>query len=374
MERPHEELARLIAFSGYRNINAGTATRMGSLGVTPEAFFSLEPRALAAMTGLKPDYFSDSRRKEALDAGRREAEFVIRGNVRAIYHTDSGYPRRLAECSDAPAMLFTAGNSTTDYAHAVAIVGTRHATSYGAEFTRRLVEELADALDSIVIISGLAYGIDIAAHKAAISAGIPTGAVLAHGLNTIYPADHRDHARRIVADGGFIATEYRSIDSIHRGNFLARNRIVAGMADVTVVVESDLRGGAMATARIASAYNREVMAAPGRAFDPYSRGCNALIASHTASLIRDAADLIEATGWTPKPREGEQQSLDFELGEEQRGIIDFINANPGATVNDICTGIGIPYSRLSGILFEMEMDDILISLPGGRYGVTAKTR
>lgn len=371
MERPHEELARLIAFSGYRNINAGTATRMGSLGVTPEAFFSLEPRALAAMTGLKPDYFSDSRRKEALDAGRREAEFVSRSNVRAIYHTDSGYPRRLAECSDAPAMLFTAGNSTTDYAHAVAIVGTRHATSYGAEFTRRLVEELADALDSIVIISGLAYGIDIAAHKAAISAGIPTGAVLAHGLNTIYPADHRDHARRIVADGGFIATEYRSIDSIHRGNFLARNRIVAGMADVTVVVESDLRGGAMATARIASAYNREVMAVPGRINDAYSRGCNELIANRTASIIRDADDLCELMNWPVKDTEDTQKTFVFEMSDSHKRIARYITEHPGESVNDLCIGLGMPFRTLSSELFEMEMKDIIVTLPGGRYAVIA---
>ena len=367
MERPHEELARLIAFSGYRNINAGTATRMGSLGVTPEAFFSLEPRALAAMTGLKPDYFSDSRRKEALDAGRREAEFVSRSNVRAIYHTDSGYPRRLAECSDAPAMLFTAGNSTTDYAHAVAIVGTRHATSYGAEFTRRLVEELADALDSIVIISGLAYGIDIAAHKAAISAGIPTGAVLAHGLNTIYPADHRDHARRIVADGGFIATEYRSIDSIHRGNFLARNRIVAGMADVTVVVESDLRGGAMATARIASAYNREVMAAPGRAFDPYSRGCNALIADHVAGLVSSAADFASQMRWPTAETVPVQPSLFQELAPEEQAVIDQLTDRGEATLNDLTARIDIPTPRLMAMLIDLEFRSLILAIPGGRY-------
>lgn len=374
MHRTPDELTRLMAFAAYRNINAGTASRLASLGVTPEAFFSMDARALASLTGLRPDYFADSRREEALGTARREADFISRHNIKAIYHTDNDYPRRLSECSDAPAMLYAAGDSLDGHAHSVAIVGTRHATAYGIEFTRRLVEELASALDSLVIISGLAYGIDIAAHKAAIAAGVPTGAILAHGLNTIYPADHRDHARRIVAEGGFLATEYRSVDHIHRGNFLARNRIVAGMADVTVVVESDLRGGAMATARIASAYNREVMAAPGRAFDPYSRGCNALIASHTAALVRDAADLIEAAGWTPRPQEGRQQCIDFELSAEQSAIIDFISANPGATVNDICTGLGIPYSRLSGTLFEMEMDDLLVSLPGGRYGITASTR
>ena len=362
-----------IAFATYRNIDYSTATRLEAKHISPEAFFTFPAATLASITGLKSTFFADDRRHDAIEAARRELDFIRANHIRAIYYTDSDYPTRLAECNDAPAMLFVLGNTFTEHRHVVSVVGTRHCTAYGVDFTKTLIEDLAKELDDVLIVSGLAYGIDIAAHKGAISAGATTGAVLAHGLNTIYPADHRDAARRIIAEGGFLATEYRTCESIHRGNFLARNRIVAGMADVTVVVESDRRGGAMSTASIASAYSREVMAVPGRIYDPASRGCNELIARGQASLLRDAGDLIDLMGWTRRPQPGQQQELDFTLDATQAAIVDFIRKNPAATVNDMCIALAMPYSRLGATLFEMEMSDILVALPGGRYGVIAKT-
>ncbi len=367
-----DELIYKIAFATYRNVNYSSATRLEAKHVTPEAFFTFPSSTLASITGLKPAFFADDRRREALESARREADFIAANHIRAIYYTDEEYPARLAECNDAPAMLFVLGNSKLDFRHVVAVVGTRHCTAYGLDFTRTLVEDLAKSLDDVLIVSGLAYGIDIAAHKAAISSGVTTGAVFAHGLNTIYPADHRDAARRIMAEGGFLATEYRTCEAIHRGNFLARNRIVAGMADATVVVESDERGGAMSTASIASAYNREVFAVPGRVYDPASRGCNALIARRQASIIRGADDLIDIMGWTPKAQSGEQQEFSFELDSTQQSVVDFIRNNPTATVNDMCVALALPYSQMGSILFEMEMADVIVSLPGGRYGVILK--
>ncbi|MDE5631371.1 MAG: DNA-processing protein DprA [Muribaculaceae bacterium] len=369
----HDELIYRIAFATYRNVNYSSATRLEAKHVTPEAFFTFPASTLASITGLKPAFFADDRRHEALEAARREADFIAANHIKAIYYTDDCYPARLAECNDAPAMLFVLGEAKPDFRHVVAIVGTRHCTAYGLEFTRTLVEDIAKSLDDVLIVSGLAYGIDIAAHKAAISSGITTGAVFAHSLNTIYPADHRDAARRIIAEGGFLATEYRTCETIHRGNFLARNRIVAGMADATVVVESDERGGAMSTASIASAYNREVFAVPGRVYDPASRGCNALIARRQASIIRSADDLIDIMGWTPKPQTGEQQEFSFGLDATQQTVVDFIRKNPTATVNDMCVALAQPYSQMGSILFEMEMADIIVSLPGGRYGVILKS-
>jgi DNA processing protein len=253
----------------------------------------------------------------------------------------------------------------------IAIVGTRHATAYGVEFVNRLVKNLAEQLDDLVIVSGLAYGIDIAAHRAALTEGVPTAAVLAHGLNTIYPADHRSAAKRIIGEGGMLITEYKSSSATHKGNFLARNRIVAGLCDAVIVVESDSRGGAMSTARIADAYNREVMAVPGRVSDTYSRGCNELIANRTASIIRDAEDVMNIMGWSAKPKAGTQKEMFADITPTEQKIIDYISANPDATVNEICVGLSMPYSQLSSELFEMEMKDQIIVLPGGKYGVIA---
>lgn len=346
-------------------MNLGTARHFGKLGVSPADFFTLPSRRLAAITGIRESFFDDSRRAEALSKGEAEARFAADNGIAVHYFTDESYPRRMSECDDAPALIFSLGN-LREYRHVVSIVGTRRCTSYGAEFIRRLVKDLSESVDDIAIVSGLAYGADITAHRASLANDVPTGAVFAHGLNTIYPADHRDDARSIVRAGGFLVTEYPSSAAIHKGNFLARNRLVAAMADVTVVAESDIHGGAMSTARIAGAYNREVMALPGRTTDTYSRGCNALIARGEAAMVRDASDLIALTGWEVRKTETAQPELPL-LSPEQTSIVDYLKTNRDATVNDICAALSIPYSRLSSQLFEMEMEEIVSSLPGGRY-------
>ena len=366
-----DPLVARIAFSKIKGINLSTATRLLGLLGSPEQFFSLQPGTLAAATGIDQRLCDTSYRKSLLEAAEKEALFIKTKSIRAAFVGYEGYPRRLSECDDAPAALYAIGPCNLDCLHSVAVVGTRHATPYGLDFVKHLVGDLAESLDSLVIISGLAYGIDVAAHRAALDADVPTVAMVAHGLNTIYPADHRDTAARIVSQGGAIVTEYTSDAAIHRSNFLSRNRIVAGLADAVIVVESDRRGGAMSTARIASAYGRDVMAVPGRTTDTYSRGCNALIAENTASIIRSADDLIEAMGWTARPKAATQTTMIFEMTPEQRTIADYITAHPDHTVNDICIGLSIPFSHLSALLFEMEMNDMIMTIPGGRYAVTA---
>ena len=270
-------------------------------------------------------------------------------------------------------VLYRLGKCDLNAKHVVSVVGTRRATAYGLRFTADLIAGLASRLDGLIVVSGLAYGIDVAAHRAALQADVPTVAVVAHGLRTLYPADHRDVARRIIDSGGAIVTEYVSDASVHRGNFLARNRIVAGLADALVLVESDARGGAMVTASIASAYNRDVFALPGRVTDRYSRGANALIQANKAVMLRDADDLIDAMNWQTKPQPGSQGTLDFahdtepELSPEMEVIVEYMRKNPTATINDIASGLAIPYRLLSARMTEMEMDDIVTALPGGIY-------
>ena len=365
---PIDELPYRIAFSAYRNMNIGLAEQFEQMHVSLTDFFELPERELAHLTGAKEKYFDSSRRAEALEAGKKEANFVASHDIRAIFYTDKDYPARLAACPDAPAMFYCYGKGNVEAKHCVGIVGARHCTAYGAQFTRRLVEDLNERLDNLMIVSGLAYGVDIAAHRAALACGIPTGAILAHGLNTIYPAEHRNDARRICAEGGFIATEYTSEATIHKGNFLARNRIVAGLVDALVIVESDIHGGAMSTARMGSAYNREVFAVPGRVSDTYSRGCNTLIANDSAHLLTCADDMISIMGWQGKAQAIKQQELPL-ADERQQAVIKYINAHPEATVNDICVGLGMPFARVSAMLFEMELNDLITSIPGGRYAV-----
>ncbi len=361
-----------IAFSKIKGINFSTASRLlGMLG-SPEQFFTMQPAALQASCGIDRRICDTGYRQSLLDAAEQESIYIKSKSISARFVGDDGYPRRLADCDDAPAMLYSVGPCNLNCLHSVAIVGTRHATPYGLDFVKHLVADLAATVDSLVIVSGLAYGIDVAAHRAALENGIPTVAVIAHGLNTIYPADHRDTAAHIVSQGGAIVTEYTSDSTIHRGNFLARNRIVAGLADAAVIVESDIKGGAMATARIASAYGREVMAVPGRTTDSYSRGCNALIADNTASIIRSSDDLIEATGWTTRPKTETQTVMTFDMTSEQKTVADYITAHPDHTVNDICIGLGISFSRLSAMLFEMEMADMIMTLPGGKFTVISR--
>lgn len=366
-----EKLLRRLAFASYRNVNLGTARELLARGAGADAFFSDSATSLAARTGLKPEFFDDRSRAEAIRKAGAEMEFMAAGHIRPIFCDDEAYPDRLRLCDDAPAVLYVLGECGLNPRHSVAIVGTRHATAYGTAFTSELVRDLARALPGLMIVSGLAYGIDIAAHSAAVAEGVPTGAVLAHGLNTIYPADHRRKAMQMVRDGGFLATEYTSQDHTHRGNFLARNRIVAGMADAVVVVESDLRGGAMATARLAAAYSREVFALPGRVSDAYSRGCNALIASQTARIVRSAGDILDALGWEDAGAPPAQLAFSFDISPEKAAVLRAIRTAPDAGVNELCTTLATPYARISAMLFELEMDDLVASIPGGRFALTA---
>lgn len=362
-----QDLIYRLGFAHVKNMTVSMAAKFVAAEIGPREYFERDASALAQATGGRPETFDSAKRAALLSQSQQEADFMDQRGIYPLFWDTPDYPARLKECDDAPAVLYCRGEARPRARHVMAVVGTRHCTAYGKTATERLIADLAARVDDLVVVSGLAYGVDIAAHRAALENGIPTIAVVAHGLNTLYPADHRNDARRIIQSGGALMTEYRSCDALHRGNFLARNRIVAGMADVTVVMESDAKGGAMVTARLAAEYNREVMAAPGRTTDVYSRGCNRLIATNAAHLLTDASSLIEACGWAQKTPEGQQQELMLEISPLQRKILDFLVAHPEATVNEMTAQLALPYATLSSELFEMEMADLVQSLPGGRY-------
>ncbi|MDE6693911.1 MAG: DNA-processing protein DprA [Muribaculaceae bacterium] len=359
-----------IAISKAKGVHAGTLRELMERVGTVKDLFTLSKAELSNLTGINTDLFSDSYRQSLLAEAEKEACFVRQNHIDAMFLDSDDYPSRLSNCEDAPTMLYKLGSCDTDSRYMIGIVGTRHATRYGADFARQLVKDLAAKLDHPVIVSGLAYGIDVAAHRAAIEAGVPTIGVLAHALNTIYPADHRSVAAKMTSSGGALITEYPTSARIYRGNFLSRNRIVAGLCDCLVVVESDYKGGSMSTARIAMQYNRDVFAVPGRVNDRYSQGTNKLIYNHTAMLLQDADQLIEQMGWADETKAPEAPTLFRSLTTEEEQIIEFITANPDVTVNDICVRMNKSYAALSDILFQLEMDDLVSTLPGGRIEVT----
>ena len=368
-------LLHRIAFASMRGLTPALAREILARIGSEEQFFTLTADQISSVLGFRNRLFDRSLRDKALAEADRETQFIGRNNIRATYFTDPGYPAHLLECDDAPLMLYSVGQCDLNAARIVSVVGTRHATSYGTAFVDDLVEGLAEkCADPVIIVSGLAYGIDVAAHRAALRAGLQTVGVLAHGLNTIYPAAHRDIAARMAKSGGMLITDYRSSDNIHKGNFLARNRIIAGLSDCLVVVESDTRGGVLVTARLASAYSRDVFALPGRTSDRYSRGCNSLISSCIASLITSPDDLIDAMRWPRRPSEGDQSALfpegsDGGISDEEQAIIDIITARGDATIGELTASVDIPTPRLMGMLIDMEFRALISAVPGGRYRI-----
>lgn len=313
---------------------------------------------------------SDPKKKESLRRAEAELTWMQQHGIEAYYFRDERYPYRLAECPDAPIVLFTKGNLHVNEGKMVSIVGTRASTDRGRELTRKFVHELHDLAPDVTIISGLAYGIDVAAHKAAIEVGLPTIIVPGHGLDRIYPQIHRNVAVTALQNGGLL-TEYPGGTEPFRQNFVARDRIIAGLADAVVVVESKERGGSLITAQMALDYNRQVFAFPGRAMEESSRGCNQLIRDQKAALIENAEDFVSAMMWENHrhtPIQTELIELTQTLDEtEQKLLYKLREYEDGLHINLLMMELDIPYNKLSATLMTMELDGLVKSLPGGIY-------
>lgn len=301
-----------------------------------------------------------------------ELEFIDRHQIQMLWCEDAQYPFRLRECPDRPLGLYSKGNIRFEDTKVVSVVGTRVATDRGKEQTRQLVLDMAKQIPNIVIVSGLAYGIDIAAHRAAIEAGVSTVIVPAHGMDRIYPSLHRPVAVQALENGG-ILTEYPSGTKPDAFNFVARNRIIAGLADAVVVVESKQKGGSLITAQMACDYNRDLFAIPGRSSDENSRGCNLLIRNQKAQLIQSADDLIDSMQWTTvstkkQPVQTEISDLFCTLTPTQRTLIDKLHEQEdGMHINMVVLETQISYPQASADLMLLEMQGYVKSLPGGIY-------
>ena len=309
---------------------------------------------------------------EALTRAEQELEWIHVHGIRVWTLNDEEYPYRLRNCPDRPLILYSKGNVRPSDGHIVSIVGTRRPTEYGKDLTTALVRELHEMLESVTIVSGGAYGIDITAHRAAIELGIPTIIIPAHGLDRIYPYQHRREAVDALTHGGLL-TEFPSGTEPVAANFVQRNRIVAGLADAVVVVESRERGGSLITARMASDYNRSLFAFPGRPTDVSSVGCNQLIRNHRAQLISSAQELVQAMNWTSRtmPKQPVQTQL-FGLIDDvtptQRMILEKLQeAEDGMHINHIVMETQLSYGDVSSELVMLEMNGLIRSLPGGFY-------
>jgi DNA processing protein len=323
---------------------------------------------LERIPGISRRIIAEIHQPEVLRRAEEEILFIRKNRIIPLYVKDEAYPQRLKDCIDAPVMLYFRGNASLNAEKVISIVGTRNATNYGKEITDKLLADLSKSYPETLVVSGLAYGIDVCAHKTALRENLPTVGVLAHGLDRIYPPSHRNIAVEMVESGGLL-TDFISRTNPDRQNFVKRNRIVAGISDCTIVVESAEKGGALITANIADSYHRDVFAVPGKATDNYSQGCNALIKYRRAALVTSADDIFREMCWMKEnvPSRPAQRSLFVDLSPEEQSIADILNKTNSMQLNTLCVELDISISKLASLLFEMEMKGVVQCLPGGLY-------
>ena len=371
MSASAQEIISSIALSNLPHVGLVTAKRLYEEAGSATAIFEhrnhitdLIPEA----TPLLKEALSQS--DEALRLAEKEYEFIEQKRIKAYPMNSAEYPQRLLECNDAPLVLFFCGNTDLNSRHVINLVGTRRCTQYGKDICRTFIADLQRECPDILIVSGLAYGIDIHAHRAALQNSMATVGVLAHGLDRIYPALHRQTAVKMTEHGGLL-TEYISGTTPEKVNFIRRNRIVAGMSDATIVVESASHGGALITAELASTYNRDVFAFPGRINDEYSEGCNKLIARQQATMIMNADEFLKAMGWKQESSSAQkddgQQELFPQLTPDEAAIVEVLRHCDSKQVNQIVVETGLNFHTVSSSLYELEYKGVVALLGGARY-------
>ena len=362
-----EDLFYALALQHVPNLGDTTAKKLIRKFGSPKNIFAQKRSNL-----LKIDGVGETRIRELCDsvhlkAAEEELMFIERNNISVHYYLDEDYPERLKHCLDGPIILFSRGNIDLKRKRLISVVGTRKITAHGIGFCEKLIEELA-VLDP-VIISGFAYGVDITAQKSAIRNGLQTVGCLAHGLNQIYPKSHKKYMQEIEQNGGFF-TDFWSTDNFDRNNFLKRNRIIAGLSEATIVIESAEKGGALVTADIANSYDREVFAVPGRPSDKYSLGCNNLIKGQKAHVLTSAADVAYILNWNlnDKPIPVQKQ-LFVELEEDEQKLYSFLESSGKTELDLLALNCNLPTFKTASLLLNMELKGAIRPLPGKMFEV-----
>jgi len=362
-----ENLKYKIGLSLIPGIGFSLAKNLVAYVGSTEGIFREKEQNLRKVPGIGEINARRITQQNILERAEQEIEFISKNGINCFFYLDEGYPKRLRACNDAPVVLFSKGSVDLNESRVVSMVGTRSATDYGKGLCDTFIKALSERAYPALVISGLAYGIDVAVHKACLKYNVPTVGVLAHGLDRLYPALHKPVAKKMLENGALV-TDFLSGTDIERQNFLQRNRIIAGMADAVIIVESAEKGGALVTADIAGSYNRDVCAFPGRTDDTYSRGCNRLIKNNGATMIESLDDLELQMGWETKLEIPTviQKQLFIELTDEEQKVIDCLREGE-QMIDLICKQCEMPVGRASALLLGLEFKGLVASLPGKMY-------
>jgi DNA processing protein len=357
-----QELFHLLALQQVEGVGDIMAKKLITHCGNAAEVFKAKSSQLANIDGIGSVLLKNIKDKTVFEKVEQELQFIKSNEIKVSYFQDENYPDRLKHCIDGPVLMFTSGNIDLKNKKTISIVGTRQITSYGMEFCRKLIEDLAP-LDP-VIISGFAYGVDIFAHQLALEHDLQTIGVVAHGLNQIYPKNHKKYVAKVEQNGGFM-TEFWSSSNPEKENFVRRNRIVAGISEATIVIESADRGGSLITANIANDYNRDVFAVPGRTTDKYSQGCNNLIKTQKANVLTSAADLIYILNWDIQSKaKPVQKQLFVTLEDDEQKVYDYLLKNGKELMDIIALRCDFPIYKISGMLLNMELKGVIRPLPG----------
>lgn len=365
------ELHHQVALTLLEGIGPKSAKSLIAYLGDVNAIFKEKKNLRTTIPGFSKERFRKLNTTKALLEAEKVLEFIDKNNIHTSFFLDKDYPYRLKECADSPTLLYAKGNFELNPKRTIAVVGTRNMTSYGKKLIRELISSLQPY--NVQVVSGLAYGVDIYAHRCCLEFGIPTVGVLGHGLDRIYPFQHKSAAEKMIENDGGLLTEFPNGTNPDRENFPKRNRVVAGMTDATIIIESGEKGGSLITAHLANDYSRDVFAYPGNVDNPYSKGSNALIANDKAHLVTSSKDITKLLEWelnaTAKPI---QTNLFHQLNGDEKKIVKLLREFEKVSLDVLSVKLKTPVSRLSGLLLNLELKGIVLTLPGKKYTLEIK--
>ncbi len=372
LEMIDEKLKFKIALSLIPKVGHITAKKLVSYVGSFEGVFKESKKSLLKIPGIGEFLANQIVSTDALQKADEEILFIEKEKINVIFYLDKNYPERLKHCEDAPILLYSKGSIDLNQQKVISVVGTRKATTNGIQFCEKLIRELTERNHNPIIVSGLAYGIDAVAHNSALKNKLQTVAILGHGLDIIYPASHKKLAAEIK-ETGMIITDFPSKSIRDKNNFIKRNRIIAGLSDATIVVESGVKGGSLVTADLANSYNRDVFAVPGRVTDEYSKGCNSLIKTNKAAMLTSVDDLEYLLGWEANNnnRKIVQKELFVQLNDDEQKILQILKDSEELPIDIICLKSSMPTSKVSPILLSLEFAGLVRALPGKLFKIIA---
>jgi len=334
-----------------------------------EDIFKAKKRELEKIEGIGNIRAESIKSFTDFSKAEEEIAFIEKYKIKPLFITHTDYPKRLLNCYDSPTLLYYKGNADLNHDKIISIVGTRSHTDYGKQITEQLLEELVE--QNVFVVSGLAYGIDAIAHKASVKNNLRTIGVLAHGLDQVYPSQHTGLAKEMLKAGGGLLTEFGSKSKPDKHNFPTRNRVVAGMSDAIIVIETGIKGGSMITAELANNYNKDVFAFPGKVTDTKSAGCNYLIKNNKAVLLTDARELVELMNWEEKKRvvQKKQKELFIDLTEDEKIILSILGEKKSVPIDEINLKSGLSSSSVAAAILNLELQNVVLSLPGKLYQI-----